>query len=74
MTITVNGKTLDLNIGCRTFISMSNLLELLKVSNLPSSIELNNQPIDRLGFASTTVNAGDKIVFVASPVADKEKR
>ena len=74
MTITVNAIKLDMNIGCRTFISISNLLELLKVGNLPSSIELNKQLIDRLNFASTTVNAGDKIVFKASPAANKEKR
>ena len=74
MTITVNGSLLDMNIGCRTFISVSNLLELLKVSCLPSSIELNKQPVDRLNFASTKVNAGDKIVFAASLVTDKEKR
>ena len=73
MTITVNGSLLDMNIGCRTFISVSKLLELLKLGSLPGSIELNKQPIDRLNFASTAVNSGDKIVFKASPAAKKEK-
>jgi sulfur carrier protein ThiS len=74
MTITVNAIKLDMNIGCRTFISMSNLLELLKVGNLPDSIELNGQPIGRLGYKSTSVKEGDKLAFIASPVTNKEKR
>ena len=68
MTITVNGSELNMNIGCRTFTSVSKLLDLLKVINLPSSIELNGQSIDRLDFVSTSVKDGDILVFSDSPI------
>ena len=66
MTITVNGKILDMNLGCRTFTTISRLLELLKVENPISTFILNGQPIDRVDFPSTTVKAGDNIVFAGS--------
>jgi len=67
MNITVNGRLLDMNIGCRTFTSVSKLLDLLKVDELPSSIGLNGRPIGRLDYAATTVNSGDKLDFPSSP-------
>ena len=63
MTITVNGRLLNMNIGCRTFTSISKLMDLLEVKVQHSSIELNGQPIDRASFASTSVSTGDKLVF-----------
>jgi len=67
MNITVNGKLLNMNIGCRTFTSVSKLLDLLKVKELPSSIGLNGRSIGRVDFAATTVNSGDNLVFNAIP-------
>lgn len=63
MTITVNGRLLNMNIGCRTFTSISKLLDLLKVGEQLGTIELNGQPIERASFVSTSVSTGDKLVF-----------
>jgi len=66
MTITVNGKIVNMNLGCRTFTTISRLLELLKVEGPISTFKLNGQPIDRIDFPSTTAKAGDKIAFTVS--------
>jgi sulfur carrier protein ThiS len=68
MTITVNGKTLNMNIGCRTYTSVSRLMDLLEVGDQPGSIELNGKSIERLDFGSTTVSNGDILVFSAAAV------
>jgi sulfur carrier protein ThiS len=75
MTLTVNGRLLNMNIGCRTFTSISKLMDLLGVKEQLSSIELNGQSIDRTNFASTSVSTGDKLVFSDNSIAqDKEHR
>jgi len=57
LTITINGSEEKLNIGCRTFIALDELLEILSAKE--SSVTLNGDKISRDNLKRTIVNGGD---------------
>jgi len=61
LTIKVNGREEKINIGCRTFISLSELLTLL--SSIDSAVTLNGYQVRSLEFGRTIVNGGDALVL-----------
>jgi len=62
MTITVNGKTECFNIGCRTFVSITELLSMLDavVGSRPV-VQLNDTVIDPADYTVNAVKSGDRI-------------
>jgi len=63
LTIKLNGCEEKLNIGCRTFISLDELLRLLSADD--SAVTLNGEKISRNSVAKTMVNGGDSLVLPA---------
>ena len=61
MTITVNGKTESFNIGCRTFVSITELLSMLDVVGTQPAVQLNDTVIVPSNFNIDTVKSGDRI-------------
>lgn len=59
LTITVNGQTEKLNIGCRTFISLDLLLKILESED--QQVTLNGEAICNSVCAKTIVNSGDTL-------------
>jgi hypothetical protein len=60
-TITVNGHEEDLHIGCRTFVSLDELLKLLE--SRVKELKLNGKHILSNEFVSTYVNRGDILIW-----------
>ena len=64
VTITVNGKTERFNIGCRTFISVANLLSMLGVvAETRPAVHVNDTLINPAQYTVSTVRHGDRIIF-----------
>jgi len=64
MTITVNGKTERFNIGCRTFVPLTELLSMLDVPvGTRPVVQLNDSVIATADYAANTVKSGDRIKF-----------
>jgi len=62
MTITINGTERKMNIGCRTFVSVTQLLELLDIKPAPlPAITLNGQKVRAGELAQTMVKTGDAL-------------
>jgi sulfur carrier protein ThiS len=61
MTITVNGREENLHIGCRTFVSLDEMLKLLE-SNV-KEVKLNGNLIPSTEYAKTYVNRGDILLW-----------
>lgn len=61
LTITVNGSEEKMNIGCRTFIALDELLRLLSVGD--SAVTLNGAKISRNYAARTIVKGGDSLAL-----------
>jgi sulfur carrier protein ThiS len=61
LTITVNGQVRKLSIGCRTFISLDVLLEMLEADL--QFVTLNGEIISRPEFGNTTVKGGDSLLL-----------
>jgi len=61
LTITVNGSEEKLNIGCRTFIALDELLGLLSAKDSP--VTLNGNKISRKNITSTKVTGGDSLTL-----------
>lgn len=61
LTITVNGQEKKLSIGCRTFISLDVLLEMLEADL--QFVKLNGEIISRPEFGNTTVKSGDSLLL-----------
>ena len=59
LTIKVNGNEEKLNIGCRTFIALDELLKILEVNNL--KVTLNEELIRSNDFGKITVKGGDTL-------------
>jgi hypothetical protein len=59
LTITVNGCEEKLNIGCRTFIALDELLRILSVAG--SAVTLNGTKISSSTASSTFVKGGDSL-------------
>jgi sulfur carrier protein ThiS len=60
-TITVNGREENLHIGCRTFVSLDEMLKLLESS--VKEVKLNGKHIPNNEYVKTYVNRGD-ILFL----------
>jgi hypothetical protein len=70
MTITVNGSVHKIQLGCRTFITVTELLETLQVdTSLFPSLLLNDTVIGKPLFQQTNVTTGDMIGFTTKPHA-----
>ncbi len=69
MTITVNGMTERLNIGCRTFVSITELLSILDVvvGSRPA-VQLNEAVIDPADYVANAVKSGDCIKFESKSI------
>ena len=62
MKITINGKKQDVNIGCRTFISINELLAFFPARLTKSaSVDLNGNKVLLDNFINTFVKDGDQI-------------
>lgn len=61
LTISVNGCEEKLNIGCRTFIALDELLRLLSAHD--SAVTLNDKKISSNNMASTMVKGGDSLAL-----------
>jgi hypothetical protein len=61
LTITVNGSEKKLNIGCRTFVSLDEMLNLLEVTD--REVTLNGEKILCHEFPQTSVKGGDALGF-----------
>jgi hypothetical protein len=59
LTITVNGREEKLNIGCRTFISLDQLLKVLAADD--SVVTLNGAKISGNNLTKTIVKGGDSL-------------
>lgn len=61
LAITVNGREEKLNIGCRTFIALDELLRFFSATD--SIVTLNGEKISGNNIATTIVNGGDKLTL-----------
>ena len=59
LTISVNGREKKLNIGCRTFLQLPEVLEMLEVKN--REVTHNGGKVSRQDFENTTVKGGDTL-------------
>lgn len=60
-TIKVNGHEETLHIGCRTFISLDELLNLYETSD--REVKLNGKPVLSNEYVKTYVNRGDTLFW-----------
>lgn len=61
ITITLNGHEEKLHIGCRTFISLAEILTIFEV--VDKEVSLNGETVRSHEFEKTIVNGGDKLVL-----------
>lgn len=61
LAITVNGREEKLNIGCRTFIALDELLRIFSATD--SAVTLNGEEISGNNISNTIVNGGDKLTL-----------
>ena len=61
MTLKINGREEQFNIGCRTFIALNEMLGILK-SDAPQ-VTLNGETVSGEKFADITVKGGDDLVL-----------
>ena len=61
LTITVNGSEKKLNIGCRTFVALDEMVNLLETAG--QKVTLNGTVIRSQEFAQTFVKGGDNLGF-----------
>jgi len=67
MTVSINGKSVRLNIGCRTFVTVSELLRLLDMdADCCTAVEVNKIRVEKHGFLQNTVKAGDRLKIEVS--------
>ena len=59
MTITVNGREQKLNIGCRTFVNLDEMLKILEASD--KEVTLNGETIRSKEFVKTPIKGGDTL-------------
>lgn len=68
LTLNINGNEEKLNIGCRTFISLYELLHLLEVpSGVPLSVKVNTKAIEPRGYMLHNISTGDHLVIDPKP-------
>lgn len=64
LSLTVNGKGEKLNIGCRTFISLSELLHQMEVSSSETlNVHINTRNIEPHDFLKLMVSSGDNVTI-----------
>lgn len=69
MTITVNGKTESFNIGCRSFISIAELLSIFGVvTDTQSAVHVNDTVIDPADYTVGIVKSGDRFKFESKSI------
>lgn len=69
MTITVNGKTESFNIGCRTFVSIAEVLSLSGVvTDTRPAVQVNDTVVDPADYTVVTVKSGDRIKFESKSI------
>ena len=61
LTITLNGREEKFNIGCRTFVSLGELLRLLSAND--SAVTLNGDKVSSNNVADTMVKGGDSLAL-----------
>lgn len=61
LTIAVNGLEKKLHIGCRTFVSLGEILNLLKSKG--GQVQLNGKVIPVQKFSKIMVSSGDTLEF-----------
>jgi len=61
LTITVNGTEEKLNIGCRTFIALDELLRVLSANGAP--VALNGNVVEPRFATQTIVKGGDSLTY-----------
>lgn len=59
LTIKVNGREEKLNIGCRTFIALDELLRIFETT--VQQVTLNGEAVPGHEFAQTSVKGGDAL-------------
>jgi sulfur carrier protein ThiS len=65
MKVTVNGKAQQVHIGCRSFVRVSQLIEMLALSGASDlTVTVNGKLKDRLEFATTQIKSGDKVAIL----------
>lgn len=64
LTLTVNGKEERLNIGCRTFISLYELLHLLEIPTCNKlNIQVNSVGVESREFMLRMISNGDNLTI-----------
>jgi hypothetical protein len=61
LSLKVNGEEKKLNIGCRTFISLVEMLKILKSDT--EIVTLNDVKVENKDYVQTFVKGGDVLVF-----------
>jgi len=59
LTITVNGHEQKLNIGCRTFVALDEMLRILESQN--QRVTLNGAAVQHQEFPATMIKCGDAL-------------
>lgn len=68
LTLNINGNEEMLNVGCRTFISLYELLHLLEVPSGSSlSVQVNKVAIEPQKFMQYNISTGDHLVIDPKP-------
>ena len=67
MKITVNGQPRELNIGCRSFVYVSQLIGFLDVAELPElAVVVNGKHIEPDEFVSALVKSADRVTITTA--------
>lgn len=59
LTITVNGHEQKLNIGCRTFVALDEMLRILESQD--QRVTINGEAVQRQQFPETMIKSGDAL-------------
>ncbi|MBC7961539.1 MAG: hypothetical protein H7Y05_01200 [Steroidobacteraceae bacterium] len=59
LTITVNGHEQKMNIGCRTFVNLDEMLKILEAND--KQVTLNGETIRSHEFVNTSIKGGDTL-------------
>ena len=65
ITITVNGRVETVNIGCRTFVSLTELAQLLSLTSNGSPLLVNGESISQTEYPQKNISSGDRIEYQA---------
>ena len=68
ITITVNGQVETINIGCRTFVSLTELTQLLSLTFNGSQLRVNGETISQTEYPQKNISSGDNIEYQTKAV------